>query len=149
MAGISDLRSAAITHIAGLVPQNVKVEAFAGDVVMESLALKHIGTQVVYVAFLQAENVAPEGSLDFNMQAQFAAFVLTRNGKGAEDREDKGLALVEAIALGIHGQNFGLGHAAPALVLGLENLTDAAFLKNSISVWVLAWEQFILFNGGV
>ena len=145
MPGLTTARDAAIAHLKASLPGKVRVEGFAGELDMQSVASKNLPQGgAVFVAVGEASNTGQ--GVDLDMHAALGAFAVTRTAGRREAAEADALALGEAVAMLVHGQRFGLAGLGPALVRSLAPVEDDALDKLGVSVWCVLWEQLITFD---
>ncbi len=147
MPSLTDVRDAAVALLAAGIPEAVRVEAFAGELDMTSIARKnvsHSDAGSLFVAVGEAENAADPGSLDFDMAAAFAAFAVARHASRPAHAEAAALGLAQKAARLIHGATFGLAGLSPARVLSIAPVTDEDLEKNNFSVWSVVWTQRVV-----
>ena len=147
MPGLIRLRDAAIAHLEAVLPGRPRIEGFAGDLDMSSVAAKNLPQGgAVFVAAGEAVNVG--NGTDLDLRAAFGAFVVSRTSGKREVGEATALALAERVILAMHGQRFGLAGLGPALVRSLAPVSDEALEKLGVSVWCVLWEQLLTLGDG-
>lgn len=147
MPSLTDVRDAAAALLASGLPEAARVEAFAGELDMTSIARKNVGhadAGSLFVAVGEAENAAAPDSLDLDMAAVFAVFAVARHASRPAHAEAAALALAQKAAGLIHGATFGLAGLSPARVLSLSPVADEGLEKNNFSVWSLIWTQRVI-----
>lgn len=147
MPSLTEVRDAARDLLAAGIPEAARVEAFAGELDMTSIARKNVGHSdagSLFVAVGEAENAAAPGSLDFDMAAVFVVFAVARHASRPAHAEAAALALAQKAAVLIHGAGFGLAGLSPARVLSIAPVTDESLERNSFSIWSVTWEQRII-----
>lgn len=140
MAGLVETREAAIASLGGDFP-DLAVHGASGSSDAATILARYIGQGAVIVMALGASNVAAPNSLQFDVNADFAAIVIVHGKKDAKAREDEGLPLAESVALHIHGNTFGLSGASPARVSGISPIADEELSKKGLWAWAITWEQ--------
>lgn len=140
MAGLVETREAAIASLGGDFP-GLAVLGASGSSDAATILARYIGQGAVIVMALGASNVAAPNSLQFDVNADFAAIVIVHGKKDAKAREDEGLPLAESVALHIHGNTFGLSGASPARVSGISPIADEELSKKGLWAWAIIWEQ--------
>lgn len=148
MPGLTEVRDAACRLLQGLSDVE-RVEAFAGELDMKSVSsrnVQHTARASLFVAVAEAENAAPETSLDFDMAAVFVAFAVSRHASRPTHAEAAALALVQEAARLLHGATFGLNGLSPARVLSIAPVSDAELARNGIWVWSVVWGQRVILN---
>lgn len=150
MPDLIEVRDAAVALLKGGLTKAERVEAFAGDLDMQSAAPKNVrpGSGTVFVAIAEAVNVSPEESLDFDMAGVYGAFAIARNVARPEAAEAQALALAQAAASLLHGATYGLAGVSPARVLSLSPVTDDDLARSGIRVWGVVWRQTVVFDAG-
>lgn len=140
MAGLVETREAAIASLGGDFP-GLAVLGASGSSDAATILARYIGQSAVIVMALGASNVAAPNSLQFDVNADFAAIVIVHGKKDAKAREDEGLPLAESVALHVHGNTFGLSGASPARVSGISPIADEELSKRGLWAWGITWEQ--------
>lgn len=140
MAGLVETREAAIASLRMGFPA-LAVMGASGSSDAAAILAKYIGQGAVIVMALGASNAAAPSSLQFDVNADFAAIVIVHGKKDAVAREDEGLPLAESVALHIHGNAFNLSGASPARVSGISPIADDELSKRGLWAWAITWEQ--------
>lgn len=149
MPSLTDVRDAACAHLKARLPRVARVEAFAGELDLRSAAPKGLGyddSVNLFLAVGEAENAAPQGSLDFDMEASFAAFAVARHATRPTAAEALALDVVQRAALELHGATFGLPGLSPARVVSLAPVPDDDLAKRGLWIWSLTWQQRVVFT---
>lgn len=143
MPSLIEVRQAAIAKLKQGLP-HLKIEPFLADVSLASLSRQSLNSTTIFVAVLEAHNIA-QNSLDFNILGNFAAFCLVRQ-KSTHMREDQALALAQNLSWLIHAQTFGLEQLGPAKILQLAPLSEASLEAKGINIWSVLWQQALVFT---
>lgn len=149
MPSLTDVRDAACAHLKAQLPHLSRVEAFAGELDLRSAAPKGLGYDdrvSVFIAVGEAENAAPQGSLDFDLEASFAAFAVARHATRPTAAEALSLQAIQQAALALHGETFGLSGLSPARVTALAPVPDDDLAKRGLWIWSLTWQQRVVFT---
>ena len=147
MPTLTEVRDAAVTLLRETFPRLIRVEAFSGELDLESAARKRLPAGVsILVAAVSASNEGSE--LDLDMEGTFGAVVVASNRAGREAAEKDVLVTAEKAALAIHGSRFGLSGVSPARVRVLEQVMDEKLAENNLCVWSLVWQQALTFTEG-
>ena len=149
MPSLTDVRDAAVALLCAGMPEAERVEAFAGDLDMQSAAPKNVrpgGGGTIFVAAVEAENAATPDSLDFDMAGLYGVFALARHAAKPEIAEAQALHLAQRAATLLHGATYGLAGVSPARVLSLAPVNGDDLAKAGIWVWSVVWRQTVVFE---
>ncbi len=145
MPSLTEVRDAAIATLKTALP-GTRIDCVSGGSEAAVVMKKSLGTATVLVTALGAQNAADPRSLDFDVYGQFAALVTIYGRKDQLAREKDGLAIVDRVALALHGETFGLFDIGPARVLSLGPLEDDELDDKGAWVWAVTWGQPLTFT---
>lgn len=145
MPSLTQVRDAAIAHLKTALPSINRIEGFAGELDMASVAGKNLPKGgALFVSVGEAANAGT--CADLEMVAAFGVFAVARTSGKRETGEAEALALAETAVMALHGQTFDLQGTGPALVRGIAPVSDEGLEKLGVSVWSVLWEQLITFT---
>lgn len=149
MPRLTEVRDAACAWLKTQVAGVDRVEAFAGELDLRSAAPKALGYDNrvnLFVAVGEAENAAPQGSQDFDMECAFAVFAVARDATRPTAAEARALQAIQEAALVLHGATFGLPGVSAARVTALAPVPDEELAKRGLWIWSLTWQQRVVFT---
>jgi|UPI0003726C29 hypothetical protein len=85
----------------------------------------------------------------FAFECRNAAFIITRNARGAAARGQSARVIARNIMLLIHQQQWGLNDVFPAVVERLENRSAAQVDNEGYAIWLVLWKQLIYADDAV
>lgn len=143
MATPNQTQQAAVAYLEAQLPGLATCAAYAGEFAGTEITRASVKCPAVLVACLGVtrEKEVECGQVDW--RCRFAAYCLTRNAAGREQRAVSALELAEQVLAKIDKQRFGLTGVFAAKVARLDNLYAAKFDKASMAIWAVTWEQTV------
>lgn len=143
---LTEVRDAAVALLKEGLPEAARVEAFVGDLNVDSVAGKHVlpsGQGSVFVTFGEAENLFGDHDLDLNISAAYGCFVLARDVARPAQAEAVALAMAQKVAILLNGATYGLYTVSPARIMSIAPVTDEGMAQKGIHAWAVTWNHFV------
>jgi phage gp37-like protein len=139
---LHDLCQAIISSIGAALPALKAVEAHPGRINSDELKRLITRLPAVRVAVLSSPSCDPVDTGQVEINLRLAAFVITGDRNGLS-RDEAALAIVEALAIHIPMQRWGMVGVSDATKVKADNLYSGMIDRQGVSLWAVGWEQSI------
>jgi len=127
----------------------VSVSLYAGEFSGLSASKVRIKTPAVLVDFSQADEVSDTGTEQLDVDCQFTAYVITQTANSTTNRNVNAQELGEQVLRSLPNNRFGLRQISKPTQLKLKPAASPYFIKNSLGVVMVRWNQTLRLGDSV